>query len=1253
MAFRRRHRLIGGSALGAATLLGIAVLVPSQQASAAAPAAPPGAVTLSKTPIPADNNWQSYVESNGAPTVKPVAIASTSGGVTNAQALVSGSGTATLTDVAGQAPPTIVLDYGKEVGGLPFFNVSSASPATTATSVMLRSGYSEAQQYLFGAAPTTTLAAPATAGATNVSVNSVANFFAGGPLTIGSGASAQSAQITAVGTSAAALNLYSAAAPGDTNIKVTSVANLAVGAPVSIGSGGSQEQATITSVGTAGTSSTLTAGTVTTPGLPVPSYTGASFLWNAPGFTSSAATGTILVRRDFTLTTAQLANMSDAVVRANVDDEYALFVNGVQVASSTVANGWRTSQLADVKGDLVAGNNVIAIAPYNASGAGGFIAALQMDFTPAAGVAGNQTVIQTEGDGTWLTSQLSTPVCTTVPLTCAASSAAPAGWTAAGFDDSGWQAIPAADAAAYPVAPWNTLTTPNVPQPNVIDLASTAGFAAGDTIEVDPGTANQETDTIASVATGSLTLTNNLTTVHSTGAAVLDLSNPGTGVTFTPALANAHAVLSPVTSAGTGITFTPALTAAQPAGTTLTTAATSIVGDANGNNGVGTDSSRADNFTLTTASGGTTVGNAVTAVQGGERFQAIQLTTPGTVTLSGLGITTEFDNVDPSAYNGYFLSNDDTLNKIWYDGVYTAQTDGVPPGGVCSNATTCSAAPVILDGAKRDRRVWSGDLSVEGRTMFDSLGFGANGSDYIKDSIQAFGSAPQSNGSICGQVSNWVAFPAAPATCEFYSPVYSMYYVLNLAEYYLYSGDTSFAESQYQTMKNELAYNATSVDPTTGLTTVGGSDWDFYDGSKGGTAAQGGAVTATNMTYYEALVNAAWLASQLAANDPSNANAATWTSDAAAWSSQAAGLKASINKYLFNTGLDAYQLSSSSNGAHPATSVPQDANAEAIDYGVAPSSDVTGILNYLKNNLWGTYGPQPYSSDANYSTVISPYVTGFELDARFASGDTSDALALTNLMWAQMVNQNGPFYTGTLWEKLGQNGQDTDSNASLAHGWATAPVSAFSSYLLGIQPTGPGYTTWSIAPQPGTLSWAQGQVPTPSGTPVVSRWQAGSKSSSFQLTMSAPSGTTGTVTVPELGSSRVIAEDGKIVWAGGAPVGGVSASEANGAVAFSGVSGSHTFAWVANPVPSDVCTLTTEYVDSSANYQSLKPAQKAIVNALVSAACTILTSIGPNLLPAKKQAFIQAYDNSVQALAKKGWLTQAQSTTLQSLANGL
>src|SRR5205807_455757 len=106
----------------------------------------------------------------------------------------------------------------------------------------------------------------------------------------------------------------------------------------------------------------------------------------------------------------------------------------------------------------------------------------------------------------------------------------------------------------------------------------------------------------------------------------------------------------------------------------------------------------------------------------------------------------------------------------------------------------------------------------------------------------------------------------------------------------------------------------------------------------------------------------------------------------------------------------------------------------------------------------------------------------------------------------------------------------TDSNASLAHGWATAPVSAFSSYLLGVQPTSPGYRTWTIAPQTGNLRWAQGRVPTPSGA-IVSRWQA--EDGSLKLTTSAPPGTSGSVTVPLFGGSGEIADNGRTVWSDG------------------------------------------------------------------------------------------------------------------------
>ncbi|WP_157592504.1 alpha-L-rhamnosidase C-terminal domain-containing protein [Solirubrobacter soli] len=672
-----------------------------------------------------------------------------------------------------------------------------------------------------------------------------------------------------------------------------------------------------------------------------------------------------------------------------------------------------------------------------------------------------------------------------------------------------------------------------------VKVASVTGMAAGDPIVVDGESGTiQAVGTSGATGTG-VTLAAPLANAHASGAAVQDL---GTGVTFAPALTAAHASGAPVIGPGTGITISAPLTAAQPAGTSVRGTPGTLSGDANGFNGVGVAASRAENWVFSAPG---TLGNAANAIQGGERFQSLTLTTPGTLQLSAVGIHVRYPNAGASDYVGHFLSSDSKLNKIWYQGAYTNDTNMVPIGAV-PNQTI----PVILDGAKRDRRPWSGDLDLQGKTMFSSLGFGAKGSDYIKGSIQLFGASQAANGSIFGHIQDWTRNPPAGG---FYSLSYSMYYVLNLASYYLYSGDLDFVRSQYAIVQRQMAYNRALVDPTSGLLISNSSerDWDFYDGGKPG------AVSAYNAIYYKALTDAAYMASELGN-----------TADAATYAAQAADLKQRINATLFDATRGVYKLADRDNANHPGNSVPQDANAEAISFGIAPASSHTGILSWLRTNLWEPFGPQPYSADANYSTVISPFVTGKELDARFAAGDTQGALDLTHLLWDQMTDANGPWYTGAMWEKLNRDGTDVDANASLSHGWATAPTPALSHYVLGVQPVTAGFRTWRVAPQPGDLQWAQGTVPTPQG-PIVSRWARGN--GSFTLTVDAPQGTSGTVRVPLFGRSRTIAMDGTVVWQDGAPQ-GVSAVERDGAVEFSGIAGAHTFAFgtVTTDVPGTV-----------------------------------------------------------------------------------
>ena len=682
-----------------------------------------------------------------------------------------------------------------------------------------------------------------------------------------------------------------------------------------------------------------------------------------------------------------------------------------------------------------------------------------------------------------------------------------------------------------------------------IKVGSVTGMSAGDMVHVDTGAA-RETRTIANVGTSGadgtgLTLTSPLDAAHAAGVPV---QNPGSGITFSPALTSAHDAGAVVLALGTCITLAAPLAEAHPAGATVRGITGSLTGDRNGFNGVGVASSRAENFTLT---GPGTVGNAPNAIQGGQRFQAITLMTPGTVELTSVGIHFRHPNYSSADYEGHFLSSDNALNRIWYQGAYTNDTNMVPIGAL-PNQTI----PVILDGAKRDRRPWAGDLDLQGRTAFDSLGFGPKGSDYIKGSLHAFGGTQREDGSIFGHIQNWTVWPP---TGGFYSTSYSMYHVLSVASYYLYSGDIDFAQAQYQIIKNQLAYNRSLVDPNLGLLITGaggeGRDWDFYDGGKPG------AVTAYNAIYYKALTDAAYLARELAERKPGDPAVATCQADAETWSAQAAALKERINATLFDPARGVYKLADRDNQNHSGNAVPQDANSEAITFGIAPENTHGGILSYLRNNLWGEFGPQPFSPDANYSTVISPFVTGKEVDARFMACDADGALDLIHLMWDQMTVESGPYYTGTVWEKLNQDGADVDANASLAHGWASGPVSSLSGYLLGARPLSAGYKTWIIEPQPGgNVKWAQGRIPTPSGA-LVSRWRRGDGNSSFTLTMAAPEGTSGTVVVPLLGRSQPIAMDGRVVWPKDGRASGVTAVERDGAVHFSGITGSHTFAW--------------------------------------------------------------------------------------------
>lgn len=109
------------------------------------------------------------------------------------------------------------------------------------------------------------------------------------------------------------------------------------------------------------------------------------------------------------------------------------------------------------------------------------------------------------------------------------------------------------------------------------------------------------------------------------------------------------------------------------------------------------------------------------------------------------------------------------------------------------------------------------------------------------------------------------------------------------------------------------------------------------------------------------------------------------------------------------------------------------------------------------------------------------------------------------------------YYSGGTWEYLYPDGSPgIGLFTSLNHPWGSAPTYVLSEYILGIRPVEPGYKTWIFQPVLGLelgLVWAQGRVPLPGGQTIQARWDAQDGGNTTVLTVTAPHGTNGILSV--------------------------------------------------------------------------------------------------------------------------------------------
>jgi len=365
----------------------------------------------------------------------------------------------------------------------------------------------------------------------------------------------------------------------------------------------------------------------------------------------------------------------------------------------------------------------------------------------------------------------------------------------------------------------------------------------------------------------------------------------------------------------------------------------------------------------------------------------------------------------------------------------------------------------VVDGSRRDRIAYTGDLDVAGGAALAST----HGLKYILGSLDLLGSYQATPGFFIPTAKIQQEPLAKPLDVDITGLLgYSFNFLNGIASTYMHTGDLAFAERyapQVQLML-DWAHSQTLDNGLFNISQISfGGDWNYYD------PPQAGVVTKFNVLYAYALQECRQLLGDAGLN-------------AALYQQRLESLRTAIDSNLWNDSIGAYYLSDSIEDGFA-----QDTNAIAILAGVNldPNHSTERILSSL-GKLISPHGPLAFSPEVisqGFQSYISPYASSYHLRAALASNASEQAMKLLSSLWEPMANAGNANYTGTFWETLNQDGRPAlGLVTSLCHGWAAGPTAELSKYVLGATPSVPGWREFTVAPQTLGLRSAAGKVPT-------------------------------------------------------------------------------------------------------------------------------------------------------------------------------
>jgi alpha-L-rhamnosidase len=488
-------------------------------------------------------------------------------------------------------------------------------------------------------------------------------------------------------------------------------------------------------------------------------------------------------------------------------------------------------------------------------------------------------------------------------------------------------------------------------------------------------------------------------------------------------------------------------------------------------------------------------------IRGGERYILVRLPR-GRFVVDNIAIRPSY-LVGELA--GRFESSSRFLDRIWDASVDTLALD---------TTRAQDGSFRLIDGAKRDRLVWAGDLEMEslvGAYSWRSM------PTIIGDSISMFACQQQPGGYIpmasevdvscstnpgpangppagVAQRLSWLSSPGA-------LPVYTAWWVIAACDDYTLGGDAAQARRLLPVMRRAMGYFADGAPGGLFESPPGARSWRAYDPAQHLDAY-------TNETWAQALLTLARIEVQV--GSPARARADRET---------ARSVEALVRERFYDPAVGLFLGGDESGADHP-----QDANVGALLSGTVGGAEASSLLGTMGARLRSPFGPLTAESatDPDDEQFISPYMSGWELIAALQQHRGALARTMLEALWGHMARGD----PGTMWEAISTDGQPQSldrgrvyrGRTSLAHGWSTAPGYALPAYVLGMRPASPGWRHWLVEPIQMGLHWARGQVETPEG-PLAVAWNM--RAGEMHLQVDPPPGTSGTVVLPDGRRRRV------------------------------------------------------------------------------------------------------------------------------------